>query len=352
MNDEFWNRLFEIVIYDRRDGALYKLLISINTKIYKIGITFNAEDSLTNHLWTLIKLYPTKKWNRDAILENPNTALNLLNHDIFSELTSDWYQFHLSNNPNLTFDFIQTHDYAWNLWGLIQNKNIPLQYLLNTNFKVNENSIYNKILYFDLSYCPNLTWDFIKKHLDKHWDWPILIQHPCITLDIVIEFNLWHENFSVNPNVTMEIVTENPNFGWDYDVMSSNPNLTWKFITECEIEKWNWYEISKHKNITWQIIFENPKMPWDNYGLSMNPNIELKTFISKEYSDFTKNTVVNISNCKDLTWRVVRDHPDNHDAYRWNWDILSRNIFNKKMSIQLFRNFDSTAFDLHSVGFN
>jgi hypothetical protein len=37
--------------------------------------------------------------------------------------------------------------------------------------------------WYQLSYNPNITWDFIKLHLDKPWDWRIISTH--IAWDII-----------------------------------------------------------------------------------------------------------------------------------------------------------------------
>jgi uncharacterized protein YlzI (FlbEa/FlbD family) len=43
--------------------------------------------------------------------------------------------------------------------------------------------------------------DFIKKHLDKDWNW---------------------EQISCNPNLTMEMINKYPNKDWDWNKISSN----------------------------------------------------------------------------------------------------------------------------------
>jgi hypothetical protein len=89
MNDEFWNRLFEIVVYDLRDGAIYKSLIFLNRSIL-------AKAKLANHLWTLIKLYPDK-WNWAAISMNPCTTMKLIELN----LQMPWNYYAMSYNQNV-----------------------------------------------------------------------------------------------------------------------------------------------------------------------------------------------------------------------------------------------------------
>jgi len=98
---------------------------------------------------------------------------------------------------------------------------------------------------------PNISWDIIKNNPTKRWFWSNISKNPSITLDI-IQSNL------VGPSET---------------------HMLWL---------WNWYEISMNPNITWDIIKENPSMPWKLKLISKNPMIyELSTKkkieIAREY---------------------------------------------------------------------
>ena len=44
------------------------------SKYFESMITREIEDNFTNHLWTLIKLFPDTQWNWGAISRNPNTT--------------------------------------------------------------------------------------------------------------------------------------------------------------------------------------------------------------------------------------------------------------------------------------
>ena len=44
-------------------------------------------------------------------------------------------------------------------------------------------------------------------------------------------------------------------------------------IKTYEERKFNWYWLSQNPNITWDIVKNNPDKPWDWYRLSKNPNI-------------------------------------------------------------------------------
>ena len=41
-----------------------------------------------------------------------------------------------------------------------------------------------------------------------------------------------------------------------------NPNITWEIIQNNPDKNWNWKWISKNPNITWDIIQNNPDKDW------------------------------------------------------------------------------------------
>jgi len=49
---------------------------------------------------------------------------------------------------------------------------------------------------------------------------------------------------SCNPNLTMEMINDNPDKPWNWSNVSSNPNLTMKMINDNPDKPWNWSGIS------------------------------------------------------------------------------------------------------------
>ena len=57
-------------------------------------------------------------------------------------------------------------------------------------------------------------------------------------------------------------------------VYHRNPNITWEIIQNNPDKDWWWYNISRNPNITWDIIVANPDKNWNWGGISSrNPNI-------------------------------------------------------------------------------
>ena len=90
------------------------------------------------------------------------------------------------------------------------------------------------------------------------------------------EFVLKNENkvnwsmLSRNPNITMELVKDNPDKPWDWQYLSYNPNITMEIVNANPDKPWNWSCLSENPNITWEFVNANPDKPWYWYGLSKN----------------------------------------------------------------------------------
>jgi len=116
-----------------------------------------------------------------------------------------------------------------------------------------------------------------------------------------------------NPNITYQIVQENPEKGWNYDNLSRHPNITWEIVQENPDKPWDYNYLSENPNITWEIVQSNPDKGWNYYALSKNPNI---TYGLRP----AKRQIIQ-ENPESL-----RDAPQGHK--HWNYNALSQNTFN------------------------
>ena len=83
---------------------------------------------------------------------------------------------------------------------------------------------------------------------------------------------IWY-GISQNPNITWDIIINNPDKPWRWCGINQNPNITWDIIINNPDKPWDWNAFSFNKNISWNIIKDNPNKQWNWYGLSKNPNI-------------------------------------------------------------------------------
>ena len=55
-------------------------------------------------------------------------------------------------------------------------------------------------------------------------------------------------------------------------VLSYNPNITWDIVQQNPDKPWNWAYLSRNPNITWDIVQQNLDKRWDWSFLSLNPS--------------------------------------------------------------------------------
>ncbi len=53
----------------------------------------------------------------------------------------------------------------------------------------------------------------------------------------------WGE-ISKHPNITWEIIQNNPDIDWGWSELSYNPNITWEIIENNFDKDWAWHELS------------------------------------------------------------------------------------------------------------
>jgi len=87
-------------------------------------------------------------------------------------------------------------------------------------------------------YINTLSIDFLKRHKNDmlaHTDekgWETLSRHKSITFDDIItlkEFPWCAYNVSQNPNITEQIVQQNPTYKWDWDLLATQPQISVSF---------------------------------------------------------------------------------------------------------------------------
>jgi hypothetical protein len=91
---------------------------------------------------------------------------------------------------------------------------------------------------------------------------------------------------SENPIITWEIVRDNPDKPWNWDLLSGNPNITWEIVRDNPVKPWDWNSLSANPNTTWEIVRDNPDKDWNWFALGQNKygydNIVEKSKIIKD----------------------------------------------------------------------
>ena len=97
-----------------------------------------------------------------------------------------------------------------------------------------------------------------------------MINHLYILLELYPNAEWEYYWLSMNPNITWDIIQNNPTIFADYFWLSENPNITWDIMKANPDEDWYYEWLSSNPNITWDIVRNNPQIPWNYYWLSIN----------------------------------------------------------------------------------
>ena len=220
----------------------------------------------------------------------------------------------ISKNPHVTLDLIKKYfqkDITYLSATLVENPNIPLSFFEQCDVPN---------IYKFLHRHPNLNWDFVKKHLDKDWNWPNLVERDFIHWEHIVQspylYNVSYLSFNITPKIIKEYnLDELP--GFSYTVLSANKHLTWDFIFE-NFNEMNLYLISMHPVVTWEIICEHPDLNWNWVGISRNPNITFDIIIKNPEKPWAWWYV---GANKNITPKIIDENPH----IEWDWSQISYN---------------------------
>lgn len=245
----------------------------------------------------------------ESLSQNPNITVEFIEKTI----NESWSFTRLSSNENLTLDFVRNNlnkDWWWS--DLLCRKFITCDFIQEIR-----NSVHSvHIDWYHLTENPNITMEFIKNNLNEEWNWDAISQHPNITWENVVNNPTlswsWY-NLPKNPNITFEIVRNNQDKDWHYADLYENPNMSYNdvtnFLKELNIdihESWyvntkqeldfnliknrrdgygskvyNFQNVSHNINLTWEFIHDNIDEDWDWGALSLNvfnykpPHVEI-----------------------------------------------------------------------------
>jgi len=286
-------------------------------------------------------MYPGRIWDYVSIAGNPNTTWEYILEHYLRFVISDTrirleqgFMREISRNVNVTVEKVLKYpNLSWNPICVALNRNFTLDdvfMLINSGIPSFNRQYFLDDLYLYYSSNTRLTWEDVKTHGLGVWILDCVVAQSWFTKDMLDneQYQLPVESFSMNPNLTMEIVLntpaiykqsdrvscnpgitqkdiiDNPNYPWNWLIVSGNPNITLEFVLDImDGKRLDWREISHHPNITWDMIIENPDLPWNKRHVSMNPNI---------------------------TWDIVRDNLE----WGWSWGYLSKNKFNKYIGMK------------------
>ena len=276
----------------------------------------------------LLKKYPDKDWNMDAVSSNPNISLDFIRDN--PNIKWSWFN-GVSYNPNLTCDFVNEYNKRnWNWKYLSQHLSMNKEFIdknkNNINFKYLSRNKHISILFISktkypwhinggLTHNPNLRFRYVIKNIFLLWCIDLLSENPNMSLNDIEKYDdfnwnwskiiKYNENITIEfvhkyikkfkykdlhylsnkKNITMEDIENNPSFPWNYgkNGISSNPNLTLPFLQNNFFDKKNEfdiYTICSHPNFDLEILKNNINIFNCMRGISANPNLTAK-YINK-----------------------------------------------------------------------
>ncbi len=287
----------------RWENVAYNLLRNWNWEALSknLNVTLSTILTFSSIPWNLNMLFLNEYFLRDAF----QTYMNRLNN---MELYLLW----------MRFEKLIDLDYFWSV--ITRQSFISLDMV-----KMNPQIPWN---YKNLSYNPNLTWDFILENMSWEWDWFALTyhynldiciclayytptypwnwwyisRHPDVDWDLIaqhLDEDLCWLSLSMNKTVDINIVKANIHLPWDFHAFSTNPNVSLDVVLRHEnswmSSYWDWSSLSKNENITFEDVKNNIHLPWDWSMLSQNPNIvklsSLKHFDSDDWSNLNWSSI-------------------------------------------------------------
>jgi len=250
-------------------------------------------------------------------LNKPTTSRN---EHTFTEIK-------LSRCKHITLDIINKTPYNWSINHISENSNITQDFIS----KIIKTKDINQICWYSLSKNPAITPEYIENNINLPWVWDSMCYNPSITWNFIEKtksFIPWNKYWLCsNPNTTIEILETNYSAeDYNTDELEFNPNLTCDFISNHKNDinsyQWDWDNISYHKNITWQDIEDTKDdeyFQWVPKYVCCNPNITWKIIMdNQEYL----NSWNVISENPNITWDNVRNNLDKD----WDWDCLSSTL--------------------------
>lgn len=202
---------------------------------------------------------PYDDWDWRGISKNKNITIEqVIEHDFpwnWYCLSSRLLVKDIFDNPNLPWD--------WN--GISKNKTLTMKHIKKNIHKIN---------WHELSNNPNITFEFIIKNKKEDWNWYRLSQHPNIKMEHIINNDLRWDIMGLEetPNVTCPEIFK---YIKSTIFLSENPAVTIQDIYKYK-ECWDYCSLSYNPNVTFDFVKDNINKKWDLTGLVLNPNLTTK----------------------------------------------------------------------------
>lgn len=235
-------------------------------------------------------------------------------------------------NFNKYFNIKWTNYYWENIKKIDNLEYISSHYFCNSpyiTFEImNKNTEYffsNKNVHYDVSseikkkLClnPNITLDIIENNPILFDDFYFISKNPNLNWEFICKYINQQWDWSYLTTVMpLKIITENPSYPWSYINLCLNSELTWDYIKKNINENWNWFLLSSHICITLDIVKQTPNLNWNESELTKNPNITIE-HIKNNLREFKWDWATIVFN-PNITQKQIEEN----EFLPWRWYII------------------------------
>ena len=189
----------------------------------------------------LYAAYPDKDFDEEMLLYNPQISFNFAKQ--YPKLSEILWVY--AKNPNLDLSFLENFPDCELSSEEIDKlvKNITFEQACSDPVKYK--------IFFENTDNPNITVEMVKNNPQYPWEEYFLIKNPNTTWDDVIKYDFMCKS-EFNPS--LEVVLNNPDIDFDLSKLSSRENSTLDDILNNINLSWDWLVISRRDDITIEFV--------------------------------------------------------------------------------------------------
>jgi hypothetical protein len=222
----------------------------------------------------LVKNNPEYKWDIQALCQNPSITWEDIMENretIFGEIDDETITEEYMKNINLTPELAYSPEFLDKCPEWLKNEEV----ISNPNFTFEHFKKHTEVGWKINMHNPNLTWEIVKSNPDYKWNYDMLSLNPNIEWQHIKEHiktdieNDWGYNFSLNSNLNMKIIRENKELPWCWRQLCHNSAFYWEDLPELQhlfcIFDFNKVvrNFSSNPNLTLEILDNNIDLNWN-----------------------------------------------------------------------------------------
>jgi hypothetical protein len=273
---------------------------------------------------------PDLPWDWSFFARNPNLTTQFLekNLDTFLRVCDqdDWNN--IVKNPNISMDFIKLHFtmIPWNKSYISARPDLDMQFVCDHPDPPYIPGVTVKGWdWYNISQNPNISTDFIDSHLDLPWQWEYMSLFRVLPIDFIKRHQTrWGYWVGLSMLTNLYDIEQNLYLPWIWKSVSMRSDLTPKFIDEHPETpkgewKWDWGNIACRLNMPISYL-ETHVEKFKEYGN------ELSQHVSANFVNNHRDIVWNwdyLSSNPNITMEDIELHLGD-EWWKWNWDRIPR----------------------------